>query len=99
MNEPGAKVGIENRRSERVDLSERVTIELPAATLTGTGDNISEQGVFFRADASIPVRVRIGDSETVVHGELVRVENIGDGSIGIAVRFAAPNPDLLPATD
>ncbi|MCA8975706.1 MAG: PilZ domain-containing protein [Planctomycetes bacterium] len=90
MNDPAAVTGAEQRRSARVDIDAPVTIELLPGTYVGPGENISEQGVYFRVEGAIPVRVRIGDDDTVRPGELVRVDNLGDGGVGIAVRFAEP---------
>lgn len=95
MNEPRAPSTIDNRRDPRVDLSQQVTIRFDAGSIVGPGQNISLQGVFFTATASIPVTVAIDGKDEVVRGELVRVETMGDGRVGIAVRFLAPNPALM----
>lgn len=89
------QTSIDNRRDPRVDLTEQVTIRFEAGQIVGSGQNISQQGVFFTATASIPVTVRIEGKDEVVYGELVRVESMGNGRVGIAVRFVAPNPGLL----
>lgn len=96
MTQPRVHTSIENRRDPRVDLSEQVTIRFEAGSIVGPGQNISQQGVFFTAPASIPVTVTIDGKDEVLRGELVRVETMGDGRVGIAVRFLAPNPGLLP---
>ena len=98
MSDTAAKAGTESRRSPRVELSDLVAIDLQTATVTGSGNNISEEGVYFTADQSIPVRVRIGEGGVEVQGDLARVEAIGDGTFGIAVRFREPHPGLVPAT-
>lgn len=91
----GSKAGIENRRDPRVDLDGQVTIEFDAGSIVGPGENISQQGVFFTASATLPVTVRIAGKDQTVRGELVRFESMGDGRVGIAVRFAAPMPELM----
>lgn len=94
MQEREAKAGIEARRDPRVELDNEVTIELGAGAITGSGQNISLQGVFFTTEASLPVTVRIqGRGE--VAGRLVRLESMGDGRIGIAVRFDEARPELV----
>ena len=95
MTEPTAKTGIAARRDARVDLGEQVTIHFDAGCIVGPGQNISAQGVFFTAAATIPVTVRIAGRAQVVYGELVRVETMGDGQVGIAVRFAEAHPELM----
>lgn len=95
MNEPRAQTSIDNRRDPRVDLAKQVTIRFEAGSIVGPGQNISLQGVFFTAPASIPVTVSIDGVDEVVQGQLVRVETMGEGRVGIAVRFLEPNPRLL----
>lgn len=83
------------RRAPRVELDGDVTIRLEAGTIVGSGQNISVQGVYFTAPASLPVTVHIpghGD----LRGDLVRLDSMGDGRIGLAVRFHDPHPELLP---
>ncbi|MBM3961224.1 MAG: PilZ domain-containing protein [Planctomycetes bacterium] len=86
---------IRGRQSPRVDLQSDVTIDLEANTLVGSGDNISLQGVFFTTDEPITVTVHVAD-HCVVRGKLVRLESMGDGRYGIAVRFDEAQPHLLP---
>jgi len=95
MSEPTGKTGIAARRDVRVDLDEGVAIDFAAGSIKGSGQNLSAQGVFFTAAASIPVTVRIDGRDQVVRGELVRVETMGDGRVGIAVRFLQPHPELI----
>ncbi len=60
--------------------------------IAGSGQNISPQGVFFTADGALQVRVRLGGHDHSVRGELVRYESMGDGRVGIAIRFLEPLP-------
>jgi hypothetical protein len=95
MSDTGKQASIDNRRDPRVDLDEQVTIQFEAGSIVGPGQNISVQGVFFTAEAVLPVTVRIAGKDQVVRGELVRFESMGGGCVGIAVRFLAPNPELM----
>jgi hypothetical protein len=98
MQEREPKVGIAARRDERIDLDAEVTIQFAPGTIAGSGQNISAQGVFFTAEASLPVTVRIkGRGE--IAGSLVRLESMGDGRIGIAVRFHQAHPQLVADAD
>jgi hypothetical protein len=97
MQEREGKIGIIGRKSPRVALASDVTIRFAAGTLVGSGDNISLQGVFFTADGSVPVIVQVAGHPDVP-GKLVRLESMGDGRIGIAVRFDDPQPKLVPRT-
>ena len=89
------KPGIRGRKSPRLDMQGQVAIRLQEATVIGSGENISLQGVFFTSDGALPVTVQVAGHGEVT-GTLVRVESMGDGRIGIAVRFDAPQPTLLP---
>lgn len=95
MKPTKAKPGIRGRQSPRVDLQSDVTITLDEATLVGSGDNISLQGVFFTTDEPITVTVQVAN-QGEVRGKLVRLESMGDGRYGIAVRFDEAQPHLLP---
>lgn len=75
------------RSSDRAPLDGSVTVRWPEAPLAGSGENISPQGVFFVADEALKVFVRIPGQEGEVEGELVRIQSMGEGKTGIAVRF------------
>lgn len=89
--------GIDQRVDPRLPIDEAVSIEFTGGPIAGSGRNISLQGVFFIAPTSVAVQVRIAGHAEPVPGELVRVESMGDGRVGIAVRFREPQPHLLPA--
>ena len=95
MSDGETKAGIEMRRDDRVDIDERVTIELIEGAMVGSGVNVSLQGVYFMTAGPIPVNVRIGDG-SVVRGELIRAEAMGDERVGIAVRFLEQVAGLMP---
>lgn len=92
MPDSTKSTGIESRRDERLPLDGAVTVEIDAGRIVGSGQNISAQGVFFTTDGALPVRVCIGGREPGVRGELVRYETMGDGRVGIAIRFLEPLP-------
>lgn len=77
----------DHRRDIRVPIDDEVTIEIAPQNIVGPGKNVSAQGVYFTTSASVRVNVRIAGQSASVPGELVRVESMGDGTIGIAVRF------------
>lgn len=95
MQHSDSKVGIRGRKHPRVDIDSVVTIRFEAGTIVGSGENISAQGVFFTADGSLPVVVQIA-GQGDVRGQLVRLESMGGGRIGIAVRFDGEHPSLVP---
>lgn len=95
MHNEVRKPGLRGRRSPRVDIQGEVTIRFDAGSIVGSGENISLQGVFFTADGALPVTVQVAGRGDVT-GKLVRLESMGDGRIGIAVRFDEAQPSLLP---
>lgn len=90
MGEP--TTGKDLRADLRVPMHENVTVQIEAQRIVGPGENISAQGVFFVTEGAIPVTVRIAGVDQVVRGELVRVQTMGEGRTGIAVRFLTPAP-------
>ncbi len=91
---PDPDVSVDERRdTPRVPMGETVTIKIHTDTIVGPGQNISAQGVFFIADAAIKVSVSILGVPEPVAGQLVRVQHMGEGKLGIAVRFEE-NPNL-----
>ena len=97
MTEPRNTSGVgtskDNRREPRHPFDAAVTVEVDAAQLVGSGENISSQGVFFTVAERLSVTVRIDGRTDGIRGELVRVESMGGGKVGIAVRFLEPLPD------
>ena len=70
-----------------------MTIRFRADAIIGSGQNISDEGVFFLTEASVPVIVEILGRDKPLMGELVRLETMGSGQIGIAVKFEQLQPD------
>ncbi len=95
MSERTTSTGTGHRRDPRQAMEASVTIQFEAGAIVGPGQNLSLQGVFFTASGSLPVTVRIAGTDQVVRGELVRFERMGDGLVGIAVRFLEPHPALM----
>lgn len=94
MHDANANASIENRRAPRTELDCKVTVRFDVAAVAGTGRNIAEQGVFLTAEGGVPVTVEVDGHDGVLAGELVRVESLGDGRLGIAVRFTRPAAGL-----
>lgn len=95
MQQREGKLGVRGRKHARVDIDSVVTIRFDAGTIVGSGENISAQGVFFTADGTLPVTVQVA-GQADVRGQLVRLESMGGGRIGIAVRFDAEHPSIVP---
>ena len=94
MSKEDAQIAQDERRdSPRVLMGETVTVKIHTDTILGPGQNISAQGVFFVADATLHVSVSIQGVAEPVEGHLVRVQHMGEGKLGIAVRFDE-QPDL-----
>lgn len=87
MDEPLTHLAQNHRREERLPLDGQVTIAIDAQQIPGPGRNMSAQGVYFTTAAKIRVLVQAPGHDEPIPGELVRVESMGDGSVGIAVRF------------
>ena len=95
MADVNNQTSVNDRRAERHELGGRVTIRFDGDALVGDGQNISEQGVFFVAQGRIPVEVEVEGRDGVFRGEVVRTENMGDGQVGVAVKFDEPHPSLV----
>lgn len=78
----------DRRRGDRKPLDGTVTVQFESQDVQGPGENMSDEGVFFVADAAVRVRVRVDDTEEWRDGEVVRVQAMGEGRLGIAVRFS-----------
>lgn len=87
MDEPRTPVAQNHRRDERMPIDGEVTISIESQQIPGPGRNVSAQGVYFTTAAKIRVLVQAPGHDAPIPGELVRVESMGDGNVGIAVRF------------
>lgn len=88
---------INTRRAERVGFDGTVTVRFDGGDVVGSGQNVSEQGVFFISETPIKVNVEIAGRDGTMTGELVRIENMGAGAVGIAVKFDDTHTDLVDA--
>ncbi len=84
----GGSTGVQQRRaSARSHLDGTVTVHIDAQNVVGPGQNISADGVFFVAEGALRVLVEVEGAAGRRRGEVVRVQSMGEGRIGIAVRF------------
>lgn len=95
MTDLNETTSINTRRAERVGFDGTVTICFDGGDIVGSGQNVSEQGVFFVSETPIKVNVEIGGRDGQMVGELVRIENMGAGAVGIAVKFDDTQADLV----
>jgi hypothetical protein len=75
----------ERRGDDRGSNAAPVEVRFGDLEIRGEGGNRSATGVYFIAEAAAPVEVVV-DGE-IRQAELVRVENLGQGRLGVAVRF------------
>jgi hypothetical protein len=92
VQEPKDTLAQNLRREERLPLDGDVTITISAQDIVGPGRNVSAQGVYFTTAGAVRVNVQVPGNPVAMAGELVRVESMGDGRLGIAVRFVAVEP-------
>ena len=95
MSDSDHPASINNRQDPRVGFDRKVKICFEGDGIVGSGQNVSNQGVFFVAEGSIQVQVEIEGREGTLSGQLVRIENMDAGSVGIAVKFDATQSDLV----
>ena len=95
MSDTEQNTSINTRRSERLGFDGAVTIRVDGEAIVGSGQNVSDQGVFFVSETPIKVTVEIGGRDGTMTGELVRIENMGAGAVGIAVKFDDVETDLV----
>ena len=86
VDEPRTNAIADSRRDPRVPIGDEVTIVFDVDRIVGPGKNVSAQGLYFTTEAALRVKVSMAGKETTVPGELVRVESMGNGRVGIAVR-------------
>ena len=82
--EPTADVQ-DRRIGDREPIDGTVTVQFEEQQVVGPGQNMSEEGVFFIVEAALRVRVRV-DGEWRL-AEVIRVQSMGEGKLGMAVRF------------
>ena len=77
----------ERRSTDRQVFEGGVIVEFEGLQMEGPARNVSASGVYFVAEGQARVRVRIDGETSPRDAELVRVESLGAGRFGIAVRF------------
>lgn len=78
----------ERRGQERANLDGTVTVAFSEQEVVGPGQNMSDEGVFFVASASLRVKVLVNEGEAWREGEVIRVQSMGEGRLGMAIRFS-----------
>ena len=77
----------DRRGDRRGELSGVVTVRFEDQQVVGPGQNMSEEGIFFVADGAVRVAVEVDGDGAWRTGEVVRVQSMGEGKVGIAIRF------------
>lgn len=75
----------DRRLADREAIQGAVRVRFADLELVGPGRNLSETGVYFVADAT--ARVQVVVDGVLREAEVVRVESLGNGKTGVAVRF------------
>ena len=97
MDDAETNTDLGGRSAPRQGLEGKVTVRFDAGAIVGSGENIADQGVFFTAEgrpARSPVEIEGQDGRRV--GELVRVNSMGNGRLGIAIKFVDSNDISQP---
>ena len=88
MEDDQTKAGLgERRTADREPMQGAVTVAFGEQSIVGPGQNVSEEGVFFIVEGALRVRVRTSDGAEWRDGEVIRVQTMGEGKLGMAVRF------------
>lgn len=84
--------GSERRGSQRDHQTVPVEVNFEKVKLLGPSANLSAEGVYFLAEAAIPVSVTISveGKKRSVKGKIVRVGSVNEKTLGIAIQFEAP---------
>lgn len=86
----------ERRSSDRIPLEGSASVRILESEVIGPSRNISQEGIYFIAEAEMPVEVTL-PSKDVLKGKIVRIGAVREGELGIAVRFDERlSPDQLP---
>lgn len=87
MQKQGEQSGNERRRADRRTLDGSVRLALDAQSLTGHSGNRSKSGVYFVADGALEVLVQLSGEPEPRRGRIVRIGEMREGQLGIAVKF------------
>ncbi len=77
----------ERRGSDRIPLEGSVSVKIIEKVILGPSRNISQEGIYFIAEAEMPVEVTLPHSGDVLSGKIVRIGAVREGELGIAIRF------------
>lgn len=78
----------DKRRGDRREAMDGVvTVRFEDQQVVGPGQNVSDEGLFFVADGAVRVAVEVEGDGGCRSGEVVRVQSMGEGKVGIAIRF------------
>ncbi len=77
----------ERRRETRRSLDRNVRIMFRGAELEGCSGNLSKSGVYFTAAGQVEVQVHVAGEAEPRRGRIVRVGEMRDGELGVAVKF------------
>lgn len=82
----------ERRGSPRDSRTLPVEVHFEKLKLLGPSANLSPEGVYFLAEATIPVSVTISvdGKKRIVKGRVVRVGSVNEKTLGVAVQFEEP---------
>jgi hypothetical protein len=78
----------ERRSFDREPMEGTVTVRFAEQEIVGPGQNMSDEGVFFVADGALRVKIQVDGRGTWREGEVVRVQSMGEGRLGMAIRFS-----------
>ncbi|MFO1052832.1 MAG: hypothetical protein U1F36_11510 [Planctomycetota bacterium] len=85
------QTGVDERRAgDRRPFEGEVVVEFGALRVTGSARNLSKSGVYFVAAERAEVMVQVAGDPRPRRAELIRLESLGPGRLGIAVRFLDP---------
>ena len=78
----------ERRVVRREQLEGVVTVQFDEHTVVGPGQNVSDEGVFFVVEDALRVKVQLDSGgDAWRDAEVIRVQSMGDGKLGIAIKF------------
>jgi hypothetical protein len=87
----------DRRLAGRIPIEGQVCVKILESHILGPSRNISQEGIYFIAEAEMPVEVTLPGNGGVFKGKVVRVGAVREGELGIAIRFDEPVPeDKLP---
>ena len=90
----------ERRSDGRIEVEGSVCVSIMQADILGPSRNVSREGIYFIAEAELPVEVTLPTSGDKVRGRIVRIGAVRDGEVGVAIKFDVPLSDeQLPPQD